>query len=153
MVIEADHWDEQRLSEMVLGRVARMVEERTRKAVERQIKATVDEVIREVVQDKVAVAVEAILAEGWRKTDSYGSPQGPPMTLKDRVSEMLTARDRYSNSLSYLDQTVAKEVDGVLRGELGQAIEDAKKKVRETLDSAVMTKLQQALKEGLGLKA
>lgn len=153
VVIEADHWDETRLSNMVLGRVAQMVEERTRKAIERQIERTVNEVIREVVQAKVAAAVEVIMAEGWTPTDSYGSASGPKKTLKDRVSEMLMARDRYGNSLTYLDQTVANEVNKVLAGELGKAIEEAKKKVRETLDSAVMTKLQQALKEGLGLKA
>jgi hypothetical protein len=115
----------------------------------------VDEVIQGVVEARVVSVVEKVMAEGWQKTDNYGSPSGPPVTLKDRVSEMLRAKDRYGNGTGtpYLDTKVAEEVNKVLNGELGKAIEEAKKKVRDTLDSAVMTKLQQALKEGLGLRS
>lgn len=153
IVIEADRWDDQRLSEMILGRVAEMVKERTEAAIRLHVRATVDAVVREVVEARVVGMVDAVLTEGWRKTDGYGSPTGPAITLKDRVSEILQARpNNYSGSVSYLDGKISEEVNKVLTGELGKAIEEAKKKVRDTLDSAVMTKLQQALKEGLGLR-
>jgi len=152
ITIEADQWDDQRLSEMILGRVASTVEERTQKAIERRIETVVDKAFREVVEARVTAAVDAILTEGWQPTDGYGRADGPKKTLKDLVLGMLTARDRYDNNRSYLDKSIADNVDKVLRGELGKAIEEAKAKVRETLDHAVMTKLQQALKEGLGLQ-
>lgn len=151
ITIEATKWDEQRLAEMVLSRVADESRKHLSSAVHKQIADAIDRTVKDIVESKLASEIEAILAEGWQKTNSYGEPTGDRITFRQRVSNLIEARDNYSSERR-IDKIVKETVETTLRGEFAKEVAEARAKVRAMLDGALNEKLAAALREGLGLK-
>ncbi len=120
-----------------------------------QIRKSLDEAIQSVTGEYIRTAVADVMAEGWRKTDNYGSQVGPAMTLKDRISEVLTKLQggQYdSNRKNLVDATIEKAVGDAFKTDFAKVIEDAKVKFKAALDGTIAAKLQEALKSSLGLR-
>lgn len=123
-----------------------------RETVVAQVRKHLEASIEEFTQAHIRAAVEAIMSEGWQKTNSYGEPCGPKMTLRDRIAEQLTSvRDSYSRK-TWLDEVIEKNVTAVFSAEFAKQIEDARHKFRELLDGTIAAKLQESLKSALGLR-
>jgi hypothetical protein len=107
----------------------------------------------EVVGMRIANAVDDLLTEGWSKTDEYGSVRGPRVSLKDRIGEHLSQKDRYSSpSLNVIDKAVKDAVDKTLSGSFKTEIDAAVKSLRAQLDAAVSDKFVNAIKAAMGVK-
>ena len=135
------------------AKVQKLVVDRVKVAVDAAIKAEVNDAIKRVTEAHITEAVSAVLAEGWQKTDEYGTPKGPRMGLKDRIVEFMTAKDGYySDQKRRIDKLVEDSVKAAFDAEFKKEIEAAKTKFRELLDNSIQTKFAEAVKAGLGLK-
>lgn len=124
-----------------------------RETVVAQVRKRLDESIATITKEHVAAAIESIMAEGWRKTNNYGEPTGPKMTLRDRISEQLTSvRDSYNNRKPWIDELIEKHVSSAFAAEFAKQIEEARTKFRSMLDGTIAAKLQESLKSALGLR-
>lgn len=129
----------------------KLIDQKVSEIAESHVRADVDNEI----QDRVALAVDAVLAEGWQATNTYGEPRGPKVDLKGRVSEVLltATRDGYSgNAMTPIERQVKAAVDGLISKEFAKEIEAARKSLREQLDVAVSAKFVETLKTAMGLK-
>lgn len=130
----------------------------------KQMKALIDAKISEVatsytrnaIDEKIKVriseAVDAVLAEGWQRTDEYGTARGPKVGLKERISElMLKAGSSYDRD-NAIDKQIKASVSSVLTNEFQKEIDAAKAKVRAELDSVLSGKVTEALKSAMGLR-
>lgn len=129
-------------------------------SVERYLKKTIDETADKMVRAafdesisaRVSAAVDEVLAEGWSKTDEYGSPRGPKVDLKARISEFLLQKDRYNSNGNVIDVAIKQAVDKTLSGAFKSEIDGAVKTLREQLNAAVSDKFVVAIKSAMGVK-
>lgn len=130
--------------------VAKVVKAKVAEAVDGIVKAEIEKVSREHVED----AVRAALAEGWQKTDNYGTPTGPKLGLKDRIVEFLNTRDGYysNEKRNRIERIVEDTVKAVFDAEFKKEMEAAKAQFRSMLDTSIQQKFAEAVKAGLGLK-
>jgi len=92
----------------------------------RSLRDDIQRAIRERVQEVVAPAVEAALVEGVQRTDNYGSPVGPKVSLREVIVDEATkalnkkieVRDNYGRSESVVQQVIRSEVQDALAKEL-----------------------------------
>ena len=125
------------------------------KTVIKRVQRAVDEQVTKVTEEHVKAAVAAVLAEGWQKTDNYGSPSGPKMDIKARVGETLTKLqgDSYSsNRKNLVDAIIEQAVAATLKTEFDKVIADARDKFKSMIDGVVTAKLNETLKSALGLR-
>lgn len=106
----------------------------------------------QVIQDRIAAAVDAVLKEGWVKTDEYGSARGPAMDLKGRISEYLNHHDRYSSGGKRIEGIVKEHVEKTLSGELRKEVDAAVASLRAQLNAAVSNKFVEAIKAAMGVR-
>lgn len=131
------------------------LDQRIADVITKRVQRAVDEQVTKVTEEHVKAAVAAVLAEGWQKTDGYGSPSGPKMTIKDRVGETLTKLqgDSYhSNRKNLVDAIIEQAVATALKTEFDKVIADARDKFKAQIDSVVSAKLNETLKSALGLR-
>lgn len=130
--------------------------EAMRKLIDQKISALAQEYVRNTLDDtiraRISATVDAVIADGWQQTNSYGEPSGKRITLKERVSDLLLkAQDRYDRS-NWLDKQIKAAAEGVLTKEFKAEIDAAKAKVRAELDAVLTGKVTEALKSAIGLK-
>lgn len=106
----------------------------------------------EAIGMRIANAVDEVLAEGWTKTDEYGSARGPKVTLKDRIGEYLGQRDRYSSNQNVIEKAIKEALDKTLSGSFKTEIDAAVKSLRAQLEAAVSDKFTSAIKAAMGIK-
>lgn len=106
----------------------------------------------EVIADRIASAVDDVLAEGWTKTDEYGSARGPKVDLKARIGSYLSEQDRYSSNQNVIDKAIKAALDKTLAGDFKKEIESAVKSLRSQLEAAVSSKFTDAIKTAMGVK-
>ncbi len=126
------------------------------------VKAKIDEVARElvrqhfddVIRDRIASAVDAVLTEGWYENDGYGGRRGERIDLKARINAALTAPrgDSYHRQPSLLQERLDAAAKSMLDKEFGKIAEDAKAKLRQQLDGAVLAKVAETIKTAIGLR-
>lgn len=134
------------------GQRHKQIDQVIRQTVISTVRKRLDEAITAVTNEHITTAVKSIMEEGWQKTNSYGEPTGPKVTLKDRVSELLTSvRDSYSRK-SWIDELVEKHVAAVYERDFKVAIEETRAKFRALLDGKIAASVQDALKSALGLR-
>lgn len=131
------------------------LENKVRKVMIDQVREATNVAVQRITEEHIETAVKACLDEGWRKTDQYGSPTGPKMTLKDRISETLNKlTDRYGshNGKLLVDSLIESGITAAMNAEFAPAIAAAKVKFVALLDGSLTQKLTEALKSGLGLR-
>lgn len=122
----------------------------------RDMRGEITKAISAEVQKIVGPAVAAALDEGVQRTDTYGSPVGPKLTLREVIvdeaqkvlAKKIEVRDNYARSESVIEQVVRSEVQRTLVDELKAEIkaesERVKKVVREQAAAIVTESVQRA---------
>ena len=142
---------EDNIIEIVSSRVRKRIEEEAVKTVQAEVRKAIDERIKAITAAALEESVASIIAEGWQKTDSYGSPSGPKQTVRDRVTEMMF-NDGYGRRADTLQKIIDKRVNDAIAQDCKDVIAEAKEKFRVTLDTTLNAKLQETLRNALGLK-
>lgn len=140
------------IRDQVVSRISERVSERVDAEIETAVQAAVIGQVEKIGRSAIAKAVADVLAEGWPRTDSYGSVSGKA-TLKDRISELLNGRDRYNSSEKWLQELVKKTTEEYLKGEFKKDIDAAREKLRSEVDGVTRAKLNEALRTALGVGA
>lgn len=135
-------------------------------AIDREVSAAIEHAVADAVSEAVSALVEKIgrervskaidqaMSDGWAKTNSYGEPlTGTRITVKDRISEILHAKDSYSSRGTYIDETIKRRVDEALSKDLKADIEAARNKFKAEVDAVLTATIREALAKNLGLKA
>ena len=127
-------------------------------AVSQRITKIADEVVRQhfddTIRERIAAAVDTVLAEGWYESDGYGGRRGDRIDLKARINVAMTAQrgDSYSRKPSILQERIDEAVKATLDKEFEPVIKQARETLRKQLDAAVMTKVTETVKAALGLR-
>lgn len=131
----------------------------------RAVKAKIEEVAKElvrqhfdtVIHERIAAAVDAVIADGWYETDGYGGRKGEKMDLRARVSRAMTEPRRdsggYNNKPSLIAERIDEAAKGFLDKELRGEVDKAKAALRAKLDTSVMDTVAAAVKSAIGLQA
>jgi hypothetical protein len=133
------------------------------RAVGRAVNARIEQIavslVREAfdtaIVERIAAAVDAVLAEGWRKTNSYGDAVGDRVDLKGRISEVILEKksEGYQGAKYTLAESLVRErVTEVMDRDLKAEVEKAKASLRAQLDAAVTAKFVETLKQALGVR-
>ena len=143
------NWLPDEITRMLMdGSLIRSLEQRLDDAVTKRIEELADDVIL----DRLRAELERALAEGWKRTNTYGEPIGEPISLKERVSRMLENKDPYRSS-RWADDVMTKMVDEVYRKELAKPIAEAKEKVKKMLEDKALEGFGNLLRKAAGVEA
>lgn len=111
------------------------------------------DVRREALRDQLAPIIEQVMAEPFRKTNSYGEPTGQPVTLRELViaevrNVMNSPADKYASPSkgSVIEQAVRKEVKALFDKEIGEAVATLQKEFAGQIGSLVATAVEQKLR-------
>lgn len=155
------------LGDAVIERTARMLLDRIvgrgASDTNRDAYRTVVDRAREVIEERVAAAVDPVIAEMLsdgvvQRTDSFGKPIGAPVTIRDLVIEHATAactrtpqagHGRRAGSATVLDQAVEECTERILRGELAEVVAIAKASVVGELKTNTAAVLADAIAKGV----
>jgi hypothetical protein len=143
------------VEQAVIQLAARQLAERFQNQVKRELNTLVYEKSEKMIQERLEREIDAALAEGWQKTDHYGAKSGPVLTLRDRISEVLTkAEDRYGSNggMRWIDARVKEAVAHFVATDFKAELAEAKERLRGMIDDAVMGQLRDALKNALGFR-
>lgn len=131
--------DEQSASKAIVQEAARRVlaQRDLTEDVRRRVKQITDEEIRAAV----GPMLEQALFEGVQPTDSFGTPKGERTTLRDMVVQEVR-RDIgaskqpgfHGSKQTLLEQIIGREVERVVREDLKQAMDEARKQVRAAVE-------------------
>lgn len=128
------------------------------------VKAKIEEVAKEVVRqhfdaaihERIAAAVDTVIAEGWYETDGYGGRKGDRMDLRARIGKAMTEPRRNSSGYNNQPSLIAERVDEAakefLDKELRGEVDKAKAALRAKLDTSVMDTVANAVKSAIGLQ-
>ncbi len=122
------------------------------KAVRSAVNEAVEGLVVEVARERIAVEIDAVLAAGFQRVNEYGSPNGPPRTLREMVTDQLTKKDQYSSNNNWIQKLVEERLKEAINSVLKADIEVARANFRKMLDEQIQGKLTLALREAFGLK-
>lgn len=127
------------------------VRDRVRIEIDKEIKAAIKKITDECIQ----VAVKEAVAEGWKKTDTFGHPIGPVMSVKDRINEILKegGSNSYGNQKSRIDQLAKETIENLLKTEFAEEIKAAREQFKQLLDKGIYSKVVDAVKSAMGIPA
>lgn len=137
-----------RIESAIDGHVSAGVDE----AVLQAVTTAVEPLVAKVGLQKISKAVDEVLEEGWQITDEYGQPRTGKVSLKDRVSKILSEKNSYSGSRSWLDELIKKRVDEVVNKDLKADIDAARAKFKAEVDSVLTGVIKKAVAEHFGVK-
>lgn len=136
-----------RAMELAVQQAVEMQREKLAEAVEDEIRGAVDAKLGAITEEMVRSEVARVLAEGWRKTNSYGEPFGQLQTLKGLILEKITGRsDSYSNSPTMIEKLAQEQIREALQKEFGKELEAAREKLRALVDGTISEKMRDLLK-------
>lgn len=151
VTIQVEPWMvEERIAAAVQQQVEAAVEAHVGEAVREAVTALVDDISRKRVSDEI----DKVLAEGWPITNSYGERSGcGSKSLKDRVGEILNARDQYSSNGRFIDKKVTDAVDQAIRKDFAADIKAARESFKTQVDGVLAAVVKKAVGDRLGIKA
>ncbi len=152
LVVSVTGYDADRMERMLASFLQQQVSEETQKRIRDTVAKQVDHCVGEITTNLLRAEVEAIVAEGWRETDTYGDATGRTITLRQRVAKTLDGRDQYSRE-RHLDKLFTETLNAALRKELAEELQAARTAFRAKVDAVLNAKLHEALRDSLGLKA
>lgn len=142
--------------DLIEARVDQSIRELVHGAVENSVSAAVADAVAELVSEishkRIASEVEKVFAEGWQKTDSYGSPSGARKSLKDRISDILNETDRYNGGRRWLDELIQKHVTEVISKDFKADITAAREKFKAEVDATLTGVIKKAIADHFGIK-
>ena len=132
--------------------------EQMRSLIEEKISDIAEKAVRErfeeVARERITAAVDAVLAEGWQRTDEFGNKIGEHVDLKGRISQIITEKrnDGYNRpALTLAERLVKESVEKMFADKFGKEIEAAQKDMRKQLDAVVAGKFTETIKRALGV--
>jgi hypothetical protein len=121
--------------------------------VREQIPVLVEHQFTAAIKEQIAAAVADVVANGWQKTDGYGSPKGDRMSLGARIGEFLEHRTAgYGEESRTINVLIKTAVTDAVRGEFDPIIAEAKKVLASRLDAEIMAGVARAITEAVGLR-
>lgn len=143
------------------------IRESIRACVAKQVAALIEKQAEAIALEHVRPAVETIMTEGWKLTDSYGNPSGKRLTLRERIEEYLIQKcGDYNSKTTRVDRIVEQHMDRALKNELSEQIRVVKanfhakveaeiskvltQELQQTIESNLRTTLAQTIKNVLG---
>lgn len=151
MKIEIDGFAEDHFLEALTQEVADKMHDRIEKAINDGIRPALEKTLSDLTMDALRPAVAAAIEEGWQPTDGYGRPDGPRLTLKDRISMILETKNRY-NDRSSLDEIANTVIKDAYKKDLNGEIERLREGFRKQVDEALQVKFKNAIAEAVGIK-
>jgi uncharacterized membrane protein YheB (UPF0754 family) len=139
---------ERDVAEQLTDRLRNGLDDKLTRMAEQALGSAVDSMMRE----RCKAELERVLEEGWRKTDTYGNAQGPKVTLRERIGEILLNKQSNYSSQHWLDETVKREVQSLLAGPFKEEIAKAQASFRVQVDSLLTGKIAEGLRKALGLQ-
>jgi hypothetical protein len=137
------------LHEQVGYRVKEAVEARLEGVLEESVSELVQTRLRELTDEALRKEMDRVLAEGWRKTNSYGEPTGDVVTLKSWILQYLTKSD-YGRTP--MEKVFSDVMEREMKSETGAIFTEVKVKLRAMVDKEIATKLRAAVSEAIGAK-
>lgn len=148
--------DSQQVQDWILERLSEQLEESVKAKLEKMAETAVElrtcELVDKLAHERIQKDIDAVLAEGWQKTDSWGNPMGKVTTLRERVRGFLDAKEDDYHRTTRVEKWLAESVKGALADALKVELEDAKKRLRESFDEVIKAKLHETLRTALGVK-
>lgn len=136
----------ERVAWMASQQIAASLKDTVSKKIEETVRAAITQQVQAFSANFVKETMAKIADTGWQKTDYYGHPQGPPITLAQRIDEELTRGDSYGKTRTFkevLDARVAKELEPLIK--------EAKERFRAEVADVVKAKVARVLAESVGL--
>jgi len=121
-------------------------------AIQKHIEATLVATTEEIITSRIAAAVDAVLEEGWQRTNAYGEKMGPAIGIKERISEMLLKPDQY-DSKTRIDKAIESAVERTMRDHLAGPIATARKKYEELVDQKAIAAFGSLLRKAVAAEA
>lgn len=153
VVLQITGYDAGRIESMVAHQITAQVmkEAEAPDRIRRLVESAIDRVVNDQFELRIRSEVEAVLAEGWRQTDEYGTRRGEKVSLRDRVGALLGQRERDGYRRSWADETIKKAIDDLMSKSFVKEIEDMQKKFREQANELLTAKIADGLRSALGL--
>ncbi len=153
----------ERAIERLFGRYGNeTLEHEVRKHIHAVAERQARDVINRVLEEEVAKATQAILAEGFQGTDSYGRPKGERKTVASYVLEYFTtvvnqwgeeSRTHDRDSKQRIFRSADKLVEEYLKKEIEPELAKLKQRCKDAMNTDVVGKIRESLMSGLGLKS
>jgi hypothetical protein len=151
VTLQITGYDVERIEALVVAKLADGYQKGLDKRGAVNVESVLTKALDAFIRDKMLVEAEKVLAEGWRKTDEYGSPKGEKLMLRDRISAAINIQDRYNNNRSWLDSLVREQVEKLLGAEFKREMEEAKASFRKQVDELLTGKIAEGLRGAFGL--
>lgn len=145
--------EDQTLADLVSEQIVRRI---TKDDEWPHLRTRVTDIRDEEIRSRVAPAVEAVMAEPIRKTNTYGEATGASTTMRELILDeakkyMEKPADQYSrNGGTVLQKWVREEVEKTIKTELAAVLADEKAKVVAAVRAQASTLIAEAVKRGLG---
>ena len=152
--------DEQRvpltIGEAIAERVAQML---TKDDSYKDLRQQIRDMRVEEMRARVVAELEAAFLQPVQKTSQWGEPTGNPTTLRLEIMKLAEKaleipRPGYSSSYpretNAVQQFLQREIEGVVKKELAEAMADEKAKVVAAVRAKAAELIAQAVKEGIG---
>lgn len=141
--------DLQRVEESVVDGLIEKINDQISEVITDRVSSTIDARLEVLCDQTLQAGIDACIAKGWRRTNSYGEPIGDAVTLVDRIRDGLfkhyTSERRTSDAL---DQAVRS----VFESHFANEIADARKRFRELVDKQLANHVQEILRRVVGIK-
>jgi hypothetical protein len=135
-------------AEMLVDELRENIKKRIQEEADRRLEEWIKAILSDELSARVQASIEAILTEGFHKTNGYGQPIGERLTVRDFVLDYLAKNDGYNNS-SRKDRIVSAEMERQIKKEMDDY---ARPKLRAEIDKVIQSKFAESLREALGLK-
>ena len=112
---------------------------------EKKLDAAFSEVTTQILRREV----EALVAEGWYRTSSYGERTGEKITIRDRLRDALSRKDgNYGNDKSI--NTMARQaIDAAIQAEAKGVLAEIKELCSKSVKDALIGNIEAIIKNEL----
>jgi hypothetical protein len=141
------------VEQLIGGQIETHVKAAIDSKVDEAVGSAVAEMVEQIGRDRVSAAIDKTLNEGWPTVNSYGERVAcSNRTLKDRIGEILSAKDSYSSNGRWLDTLVKNLVNDAVTKHFQKDIDAARASFKQQVDGVLSSVVKKALGEHLGVK-
>lgn len=129
-----------------------------KRSVDVRIDALANEIVcqqfDESLKARISAEIDRVIEEGWYESDNWGGRKGERLDIKARIGKVLTEQrgDVYSRKPSLLQERIDEAIRRFMDKEFDQIVNEAKNKLRKSLDDKVITTVTESIKNAIGLK-
>ena len=150
--VEGDPEVTRAIIEAVAARYRQHADTRITKAIDEKIASSVEESVAQICREVIKPEIVRTVEEGWQRTNSYGENVGGKIGIKDRIGDMLNAKDGYNRDRTWIQKIAEETISKHLKDDFQKEINEAATALRKKLEGLVNDKFVTALKSSLGLR-